>query len=45
MLGNGLLPLLEKEKIKSLPYITMRAEQLGWEQFVELTNAIEEGRK
>lgn len=45
MLGNGLLPLLEKEKIKSLPYITMRAEQLGWEQFVELTNAIEKSRQ
>ena len=42
MLGNGLLPLLPKQKIKSLPYITMRAEQLGWEEFVVLTNAIEE---
>jgi len=45
MLGNGLLPLLEKEKIKSLPYITQRAEQLSWEQFVELTNAIESSRQ
>ncbi len=41
MLGNGLMPLLEKEKIKTLPFITQRAEQLSWQQFVELTNAIE----
>jgi 16S rRNA (adenine1518-N6/adenine1519-N6)-dimethyltransferase len=44
MLGNGLLPLLEKEKIKLLPYITQRAEQLSWQQFVDLTNRIEEVR-
>ena len=31
-----------KEKISSLPYMNLRAEQLSWQQFVELTNKIEE---
>lgn len=41
MLGNALLPLVSKEKISSLPFTTKRAEQLGWEEFVKLTNEIE----
>jgi len=42
MLGNALLPLVSKENMKSLPFITKRAEQLGWEEFVVLTKEIEE---
>lgn len=42
MLSNAISSLLPKEKISSLPYMNLRAEQLNWEQFVELTNKIEE---
>ncbi len=41
MLSNALSSLVSKEKISSLPYMTKRAEQLSWQQFVELTNEIE----
>jgi 16S rRNA (adenine1518-N6/adenine1519-N6)-dimethyltransferase len=41
MLSNAISPLLPKEKISSLPYMNLRAEQLSWQQFVELTNKIE----
>jgi 16S rRNA (adenine1518-N6/adenine1519-N6)-dimethyltransferase len=42
MLSNAISSLLPKEKISNLPYMNLRAEQLGWQQFVELTNKIEE---
>jgi 16S rRNA (adenine1518-N6/adenine1519-N6)-dimethyltransferase len=42
MLSNAISSLLPKEKISSLPYMNLRAEQLSWKQFVELTNKIEE---
>jgi 16S rRNA (adenine1518-N6/adenine1519-N6)-dimethyltransferase len=42
MLSNAIASLLPKEKISMLPYMNLRAEQLGWQQFVELTNKIEE---
>jgi len=42
MLSNAISSLLPKEKINTLPYMNLRAEQLSWQQFVELTNKIEE---
>jgi 16S rRNA (adenine1518-N6/adenine1519-N6)-dimethyltransferase len=42
MLSNALSSLVPKEKIPELPYMTKRAEQLSWQQFVELTNLIEQ---
>ena len=42
MLSNAIASLLPKEKLKELPYMNLRAEQLSWQQFVELTNKIEE---
>ena len=41
MLSNAISSLLPKEKISTLPYMNLRAEQLSWQQFVELTNKIE----
>jgi 16S rRNA (adenine1518-N6/adenine1519-N6)-dimethyltransferase len=42
MLSNAISSLLPKEKISTLPYMNLRAEQLSWKQFVELTNKIDE---
>lgn len=38
-LRNALSVLAEKSVIAKLPFLDLRAERLGWEQFVELTNA------
>ena len=38
-LRNALKPLLPKDA-STVPYLDLRAEALGWEQFVELTNLL-----
>ena len=38
-LRNALKPLLPKDAI-NIPYLDLRAEALGWEQFVELANLL-----
>lgn len=39
-LRNALSAVLPKDRMEGLPYLDLRAEALGWEQFVELTIAI-----
>jgi 16S rRNA (adenine1518-N6/adenine1519-N6)-dimethyltransferase len=38
-LRNALKPLLPKDA-SQIPYLDLRAEALGWEQFVELSNLL-----
>ena len=44
-LRNALSSLMNKNNIASIPYLDKRAETLGWQQFVELTNSIAEANK
>ncbi len=44
-LRNALSSLINKNAIASIPYLDKRAETLGWQQFVELTNSIAEAHK
>ncbi len=39
-LRNALRSLVAADQLNSLPYLDLRAERLSWQQFVELTNAI-----
>jgi len=39
-LRNALSVLNGKEALLNVPYLDLRAEQLSWQQFVELTNAV-----
>ena len=39
-LRNALSVLNGKEALKHVPFLDLRAEQLSWQQFVELTNSI-----
>ncbi|REJ85317.1 MAG: ribosomal RNA small subunit methyltransferase A [Bacteroidetes bacterium] len=40
MLRNALAVMLDKEMIEQLPYMSLRAENLSWKQYVELTNLV-----
>jgi 16S rRNA (adenine1518-N6/adenine1519-N6)-dimethyltransferase len=44
-LRNALSSLMNKNSAASIPYLDKRAETLGWQQFVELTNSIAEANK
>jgi 16S rRNA (adenine1518-N6/adenine1519-N6)-dimethyltransferase len=44
-LRNALSSLMNRNDIASVPYSDKRAETLGWQQFVELTNSIAEANK
>ncbi len=44
-LRNALSPMLSKEKMMGLPFLELRAEALRWEDYVELTNLLEERLK
>jgi len=44
-LSNALASLAGKERSRTLPYASLRAEALTWEQFVELTNLLETDTK
>ena len=39
-LRNALRSLVPADQLNNLPYLDLRAEALSWQQFVELTNAI-----
>lgn len=39
-LRNALSSLVPKDRMEGIPFLEKRAEMLGWNQFVELTNAV-----